>query len=266
MRKMTRDCGWAGLGVALVLLGCGAEPGEPTVPASEPRAAPSSAPSAAPSIAPAPVTRTTASVAAPPPVIPEALSNAPRLVYRSFDTGVLNARSTLVTRTLQRFEDQALLTELTQTSNSSTFKPVIGPFDAPKIRRYLGTATTTGKVTTFTLTDGDTKLKLDCAMGDVKVAAATAVRASSGKGGCNGDRGHWVPAATKRVQALRCGIDETPPDPEYPPPDRFEEMAFTAPPGIEFLFVNDDCVMQGGGYRFVPANGEVGAIRTPGAL
>ncbi len=141
---------------------------------------------------------------------------------------------------------------------------MVGPFEAPAIRRYLGTATTTGTVTTFALADGDANLVFACATGEVRVASATAVRKPGRRSEC-GDRGVWTPAPTQRVVALRCGIDESPVDPSFPP-DRREEMAFVAAPGIEFLFVNDDCVMQGGGYRFIAANGEVAAIRPPGAL
>lgn len=248
-----------------MLLACSSEPREvaepqPTLPAP----ASVAAPIAAPTIAPAAVVRTTASVAAPPPVIPTELAGAPKLVYRSLDTGAIAAQSTLVTRTLQRFEDKGLLTVERQISKSSTFEPVVGPFEAPTIRRYLGTAVTTGKTTRFTLEEGGEKIVLECAMGPVQVAAATAVRARSRQSEC-GDRGKWQPLATKRVEALRCGIDDSPIEPMFPP-DRREEMAFTAAPGIEFLFVNDDCVIQGGGYRFVPGGGGVGPIRPPGTL
>lgn len=128
----------------------------------------------------------------------------------------------------------------------------------------LGDRWTTGKTTRFTLEEGGEKIVLECAMGPVQVAAATAVRARSRQSEC-GDRGKWQPLATKRVEALRCGIDDSPIEPMFPP-DRREEMAFTAAPGIEFLFVNDDCVIQGGGYRFVPGGGGVGPIRPPGTL
>ena len=182
----------------------------------------------------------------------------------NYDTGAINARSTLTTRTLQRFENQALLTVLEQTvNNSSEMTPThLKPFGAPTIRRFVGSVTTKGKRTTFDLADAGEKVTLECEMGNVNAAAATAVRASSRKGGCNGDRGHWVPSTMKRVEALRCGIERE--AASIDSPDRREEMAFAAPPGIEFLFVNDDCVMQGGGYRFVPPDSAVGPIRPPG--
>ncbi len=205
---------------------------------------------------------TPASSAASP--LPEKLTSAPALIYRALDTGAINARSTLTTRTLQRFEDQALLTVLEQTvNNSSEMTPThLKPFGAPTIRRFVGSVTTKGKRTTFYLADAGEKVTLECEMGNVNAAAATAVRASSRKGGCNGDRGHWVPSTMKRVEALRCGIERE--AASIDSPDRREEMAFAASPGIEFLFVNDDCVMQGGGYRFVPPDSAVGPIRPPG--
>ena len=39
------------------------------------------------------------------------------------------------------------------------------------------------------------------------------------------------------------------------------EFTFGEAPGIEFLFVNDDCIIQGGGLRRVPSDGSVSAIR-----
>lgn len=170
--------------------------------------------------------------------------------------------STLVTRTLQRFEDRALLTVETQTSSANNFNPDIGPFGAKAVRRFVGTVAEDGKRLTFELADAQESMKLICEMGTVKVAPASAVRRPSKPPGCNGDRGGWLPSTTKAVEALRCGIFPAP-DPRDQV-DRLEDMAFAAAPGVEFLYVNDDCVMQGGGYRFIPPDGSVRAIRPPG--
>ena len=247
----------------LLALACG---GEPRGTRRAPLAAPSvvTAPSTLGSsvvLRREPSASPTASAAAAPGVVPGPLESAPRLVYRSLETGALSTRSTLRTRTLQRFEDQALLTVATQLSESDTSQPVLGPFDSPRIRRYLGRAKAQGDWVSFTLSDGEESVTLECTMGEVKVARATAVRTRAGRGQCAGDRGRWLPGSTTRVRALRCGRYEPAPD-----LDREEDMAFTAAPGIEFLFVNDDCVMQGGGYRFIPEDGSVGAIRAPHVL
>lgn len=203
----------------------------------------------------------TASVA-PSVALSAELTSAPALIYRELNTGALPGRTTLVTHRLQRAANQALLTVETRSSenNGATLPVSIEPLGPPTVRRFAGTWTSTGAVTTFELSDGTESRKLVCEQGRVQVAAATAVRKREGRGGCEGDRGQWTPRATKRVEALRCGINHDPPDPAYRP-DRFEEQAFVPAPGVEFLFVNDDCVMQGGGYRFIPADGSVYAVR-----
>jgi hypothetical protein len=66
-----------------------------------------------------------------------------------------------------------------------------------------------------------------------------------------------VPARTGKVEALRCGVSET----DDPTADRMEEMAFTAEPGVEFLAINDDCIMQGGGCRRIARDGSVANVR-----
>jgi len=191
--------------------------------------------------------------------LPQPLLSAPRLVYRSLNAGAIVAQATLMTHTLQRFENQALLTVETQKAPSDIIPgPVVGRFGVPTTRRFIGTSTTIGKKIAFELADASETLKLECEMGTVQVAAATAVR-DYYKGGCDGDRGHWVPGAMKRAEALRCGTRAAG-DASHEP-DRLEEMAFAPAPGIEFLYVNDDCVMQGGGYRFVAADASVAAIR-----
>jgi len=35
------------------------------------------------------------------------------------------------------------------------------------------------------------------------------------------------------------------------------DLLFATPPGVEWAYVNDDCVMQGGDYRAVPADGSI---------
>jgi hypothetical protein len=194
------------------------------------------------------------------------LEGATTLVYRYVETGAISPRNTVVTRTLQRSESEALLTVETSITRNEMgpLRESLGPLGTPTVRRFAGTVKTEGKLSIFELEDGGEAMRLECEMGVLRVAGATAVRERVGLGGCNGDRGRWIPDATKRVPALRCGIDRDPPDPNYEP-DRREQMAFVASPGIEFLWVNDDCSMQGGGYRFVPTDRSVHPFRRPGA-
>ena len=67
---------------------------------------------------------------------------------------------------------------------------------------------------------------------------------------CSGDPGKFAPAATKKVEVLSCKH-----------PDFDAPMIFGRAPGIEYLHVNDDCNMQGGGYRAIAADGSVAPVR-----
>jgi hypothetical protein len=194
----------------------------------------------------------------------EALEAAPALVYRQLDTGAIMGKNQLVTHRLHQAEGRALLIVETRSSKRAmALTPErIEPLGPATVRRFSGTVRTVGTLTTFELADGADVLSLECEMGSVRVASATAVREREGRNQCEGDRGRWVPAATKPVRALRCGIDREP-DPVFKP-DRLEKMAFLEAPGLEFLWVNDDCAMQGGGYRLVPADESVHAVRKPG--
>ena len=126
---------------------------------------------------------------------------------------------------------------------------------------YLGTVEVRGEAISITLSRGGEMLELSCEMGTIAAAAATAVRRphprAPGGDECYGDRGRWVPARAEKVQALRCGVSEA----DDPTADRMEKMAFTAEPGVEFLAINDDCIMQGGGYRRIARDGSVANVR-----
>jgi len=38
-------------------------------------------------------------------------------------------------------------------------------------------------------------------------------------------------------------------------------VAFAPAPGVEWLYVNDDCVMQGGGFRWIAKDGAIASER-----
>jgi hypothetical protein len=86
-----------------------------------------------------------------------------------------------------------------------------------------------------------------CKRTKLDVAAATAVRVPVPRVTECGNQGMWLPNKTKKVDALLCTHD----------PDDPNQIGLAAAPGIEWLYVNDDCVMQGGGWRSIPKDGSV---------
>ena len=180
------------------------------------------------------------------PAIPADLAAAPAWSGRSFYTGHIRAKAVHSTATLQRVGDRALVTvDIRETPLRLDGKPP-PPFGPPVRRTFLGTFD--GKQLVYA--DGGETITLPCTTQTVRVAAATAVRIREGKGGCEGDRGKWSPAKTRAQKALVCGDMSSELDPSY---------TFVEPPApaIEYLWVNDDCSMQGGGYRDVPPDGSI---------
>jgi len=124
------------------------------------------------------------------------------------------------------------------------------PFGPLTSRTLVGTF---AKDTLVYVDDGKA-FSLTCVTKSVAVAGATAVRVREGKRGCEGDQGKWKPGATRKAKALVCGDMTSEMDPSF---------TFVAPPGpdIEYVWVNDDCSMQGGGYRDVPKDGSIAPVR-----
>ncbi|MEO7093377.1 MAG: hypothetical protein ABI175_09010, partial [Polyangiales bacterium] len=175
---------------------------------------------------------------------------------RSLMTGQIRATSVLTFATLNRIDDRAMLTLEEQSASNHLGNDRIDPWSEKAVtRRFMGSEVTANGVTTFDLFDGTDRFALACKPTKVAVAKATAVRKRDPKKeSCSGDQGHWVPAQTTKVAALVCG-------------DPGDEMApgytFTAPdaPAIEWLYINDDCSMQGGGYRAIAADGSIAPFR-----
>jgi hypothetical protein len=146
----------------------------------------------------------------------------------------------------------------------------IGPWRAEPARRLVGRAAQKGRVIAFDFgTDvggdrgGKGAVEFPCVHDSLDVAAATAVRRPSPAHDECGDTGHWEPAATPRLPVLRCrglGFDSSimPGDADW---EAFASLAFARAPGVEWLHVNDDCMMQGGGWRAVPADGSITSPR-----
>jgi hypothetical protein len=192
------------------------------------------------------------------PALPAELANAPAWIYREFSTGQIRRDSTLTTFTLRRHTTRAMLTVDEQVARHPGLKS-IGPWSARSTKLYVGTVEQRHPSVRLVLAHGSDTLDLTCKPGTLAVAGATAVRRPNptkpGQEEC-GDRGRWVPGATRKLEALRCELV-----PQDEDPDRGERYAFVPAPGIEFLYVNDDCVIQGGGYRAIPKDGSIGAVR-----
>jgi hypothetical protein len=192
------------------------------------------------------------------PIAP-ALLAAPAWIGRELRTGLIAPQSTLATWTLQRDGNQAVLTVDRQTA--SGMDSTIGPWSAKQTRRYVGTFETSRQRLRFTLADGAERLELVCSRSVAIAAGAAAVRKPgrhrAGTEEC-GDRGGWSPARTRQVHVLRCRQPDD--EPEDRDTDRVD-LRLAAAPGIEYLYVNDDCIMQGGGWRVLAVDGAVAPVR-----
>jgi len=196
---------------------------------------------------------------------PEALVKAPKTIARRFLTGLISHDSTVETFTLQRVGDDALLTVESVRAENSGDK--IGKWSKLSLVQYLGTATTDGDVTTIKVSNKPLSQDLTCKKEKVDVAAATAVRARDPKwaGQECGDPGRWEPAATSKVEVLHCVPTPAPSDDGPDEPAATDHLAFAPGAGVEWLYVNDDCVIQGGGWRKIGPKSAIAPVRGKGA-
>jgi len=203
--------------------------------------------------------------AAPPPIkreVPEHLASAPKWIGRRLMTGAVNAITEHFTFTLQRDGGQALLTiekrHATNVSGGDKLMPEkVDEWKLISTEQFIGTFEEHGDVVTIALKGlgGGDKRDFRCKKTTIPAAGANAARARSpGYREC-GDTGRWVPAATTQVDVIRCVPFEEKGS------DEWARLAFAAAPGIEWLHVNDDCVIQGGGWRLVPPDGGIGRLR-----
>lgn len=186
----------------------------------------------------------------PPPAIPADLAAAPAWAGRSFYTGFIRGKAVHTTATLQVVGDRALVTVIIREQPVLLDGKPPPPWGPPITEHYLGTFDGAQLV----YTHGAETVTLPCSTKTVRVAAASAVRVREGKRGCEGDQGKWKPGTTRAQKALVCGDVTSEMDPSY---------TFVEPPApaIEYLWVNDDCSMQGGGYRDVPKDGSIASPR-----
>lgn len=204
--------------------------------------------------------------ATPPPAAADEDAPAPPLpdgeyVFRTFSTGAIVARHQLATYRLRRTGTRATLTIEKQTAQARGMPGEITLWPPPAAPvSYSGTAVQRGALLELSLARDTASLRLHCRRVQEPVAAADAARTPSdvaGTEGC-GDEGTWSPPALTPVDALAC-MDAG--EPGRPSHDTDGRLVFAAPPGIEWLYVNDDCAMQGGGLRRIPADGATARFR-----
>ncbi|MBA3502218.1 MAG: hypothetical protein M4D80_05375 [Myxococcota bacterium] len=207
----------------------------------------SSSPSATTTATPVAITPDAAVDAAPAPPAPDAeLAVAPPLVFRFYSTGLVPPATgpRLETWTLRHVGERGMVLVERMAPDGEAFKPASKTL-------YLGTASDDGKTLTLALAAGTDKLALACKREKLAIAAATAVRKRHAKGKYKEcDPGRWVPEKTKSVDVLQCKH-----------PDFDAPMPFAAAPGVEYLYVNDDCQMQGGGYRAIATDAAIAPVR-----
>jgi hypothetical protein len=143
-----------------------------------------------------------------------------------------------------------------------------GPWDPPvttetmsgSMRAIPDPLGSNGRVYELLIGEGS-MLPIDCICREttVDVAAATAMRAP----GDDCPTPHWVPPATERVVAWKC----TPRDlyVSAAPSAVFDGFGsstfyFAQPPGIETVWVKEEC-MVGGGFRRIAADGSIAHSR-----
>ena len=212
-------------------------------------------------------TPTTLDAAVAVDAVSAAVRAAPASIGRVWTLGAGMVSSPHTTYTLQHAGEQAILT--VEVREPTAFGPGKGPDREPtawqttKRTEYVGTVSDAAGVLTLAVAHGAETLSWRCTPRHVKAASATAVRGRTpGIEGCGGDEGRWVPARTTPVQLLAC---EVLPIDEYSSWDSgWSRIGLAPAPGIEWLFVNDHCVIQGGGWRRVGSDGAIAGIRQRG--
>jgi hypothetical protein len=177
------------------------------------------------------------------------LSQIAPWVGRSFSTGQVLKPERLRMNTLAIADGLARLTIEEQERQANG--PGL-PFVQTSLETYEGRIEIVAPVIRLNFETTPKKFTLLCSFVFESVAKATAVRVPDPnyRDEC-GNEGVWFPRKTKRIQVLHCQRDIR----------LGESYAFAALPGVEDLSVNDDCTMQGGGYRAISEDGSVKPVR-----
>jgi hypothetical protein len=177
---------------------------------------------------------------------------AETLVHRRFVTGT-NTESSLATYTLRIAGERAELVVRTR-SAERTFPPTanVERWETDETETRVGVA----KRTKLGVALRFGNLELECTREQAYVARAAAVRAAPpSTAACPRQSGAWSPADTITADVLDC----TPADAE----EILDHMVwrFARSPGIEWLELEDVCGLVGAGWRQIPADGSVAAVR-----
>jgi hypothetical protein len=179
----------------------------------------------------------------PPPSPVSAATSSPvvrTFVFRRFSTGKIVSRSKVWIWTLRVEGDDVRMSkrELSGPGHESLTESA-GP------ESWSGHAKQERSGLTLELSNSEERLTLSCKKATIAVASHDAVRVRDENfdGEC-GNRGRWAPQAVHDVEALRCRYAD-------------DTLAFVDAPGVEELEVNDDCVMQGRGFRAIAEDGAI---------
>jgi hypothetical protein len=208
-----------------------------------------------------------------PPVGNVADTEREVLVFRQLHAGLVRPTASVTTYTLRRERERITLEIRRAIAPTRPEAPLSGWKDqAPTV--YRGTASRHEAGLVLELSGDEDQLVLHCTRTTLAIAGADAVRTRTpgmydeGDEQC-GDTGTWSPAATLQLPVLAC---REPGEPREEPADPDDEalaaeealaaqLSFGEPPGIEYLHVNDDCDIQGGGLRRIPRDGSIFAVR-----
>lgn len=173
-------------------------------------------------------------------------------VARTYHTGVILRSSDLATYrlTVRGQEASLVITE----QRRQQHRRETGAWEPVGERQLHGTVQRSGERHRFSFAEGGEAF--DCQRGPVAVAPASAGRMPSPGADDDecGDTGVWS-APSVEVDVLSCRPVKAP---DVAGDDY--RLVFAPPPGVEYLWVNDDC-FQGGGYRRIPADASIAPPR-----
>lgn len=167
--------------------------------------------------------------------------------FRTLTTGLAlpEARSTRYQLTL---DGRSATLEVTEAISHDHGGPGgggdLGDWRVIATRTLRGQVATDGAELTLTLAGDDQQTRWRCHVEVVVVAPASALLVPTNTAEECGDEGEWSEPATD-AEALVCADDG-------PEPALVRTLAFAHGPGIEGVWVNDDC-LQGGGLRWQAA-------------
>lgn len=179
-------------------------------------------------------------------------------VFRKVSTGMI-VTPRRWTSTLRRNGDRASFRGVVEGAPSDWGAGHAVAWSLIRSDTFVGTSHRDQQRTVFELASATgAQLRLTCRPDRLTVhrAGANLVRTPNFRDEC-GDTGVWRPPATQTVNILTCVAS----DPSLDPQQRHERdlghwgqfggttVDLAPAPGVEALSVNDDCILQGGGYR-----------------